>query len=33
MIYKDNSETPENTMENLQTLCLRCHGRKDSIKN
>lgn len=24
-----NSKKPNNTLENLQTLCLRCHGLKD----
>ena len=24
-----NSNSPNHTMENLQTLCLRCHGKKD----
>uniref|UniRef100_A0A6M3J1Y1 Putative homing endonuclease n=1 Tax=viral metagenome TaxID=1070528 RepID=A0A6M3J1Y1_9ZZZZ len=23
------SKTPNNTLDNLQTLCLRCHGKKD----
>lgn len=26
------SDSPNNEIENLQTLCLRCHGRKDSAK-
>ena len=26
------STVPNNTLDNLQTLCLRCHGRKDSTK-
>lgn len=26
------SDFPHNSLDNLQTLCLRCHGRKDSAK-
>jgi hypothetical protein len=26
-----NKDRSENTMDNLQTLCLVCHGRKDII--
>lgn len=26
------SEKPNNSLDNLQTLCLRCHGSKDSAK-
>lgn len=24
-----HSKTPNNNLENLQTLCLKCHGKKD----
>ena len=27
------SKKPNNTMENLQTLCLSCHGRKDQLRS
>lgn len=27
-----NSKSPNNNIDNLQTLCIRCHGRKDSIR-
>lgn len=26
------SKEPNNSLDNLQTLCLKCHGRKDSAK-
>ena len=26
-----NSKTNNNNLDNLQTLCLRCHGRKDRL--
>lgn len=28
-----HSSAPNNTMENLETLCLRCHGQKDALKH
>lgn len=27
-----NRDRKENTMDNLQTLCLKCHGKKDNLK-
>jgi 5-methylcytosine-specific restriction endonuclease McrA len=27
------ADQPNNLMDNLQTLCLRCHGHKDAIKH
>lgn len=27
-----NSKNPNNTLNNLQTLCLRCHGKKDVVR-
>ncbi len=26
-----HADKPDNRMENLQVLCLRCHGQKDSL--